>query len=362
MGVNLLQYGLGLFGVNRVKNPLALQDGEVTAGGNAALSMTRARAAICKRRGLGLLLEGSGDPLLAVLPIPFDDFHPGDPLPSPSSPYPPFPPRLARAPYVGPTPSLTTPFSITICWEPLLGADFYKLFLSTVADFSSFVPGFEGLVVNEESCCHECAGLDPSTIYYYYLQGWNVRGPSPDSDPGEGKTDDLPPPPSTGTWEIPLASTSGTWPEALAVFLGSDPAAAAVTNFNQSLVAAFDANLISLNGDAPRLASGLPAGFTITSASGWFGTYKVGPSSYGGFQVWLKAFGSRFALINVSGMGYPASAIAAIPGPLTMARLLGLELTMELVDLYNIEDGNKDTALGASGPQIHLYGNYSISG
>jgi hypothetical protein len=360
VGTNLLQYGLGLFGINRVKNPIALADGELTVAQNAATSAVRARAGIRKRPGFGLMASGGSDPVLAVLPIPFDDWSPGDPVTPDYPAYPRLPVRLVKAPYVGPVPSTTTPFSITICWEPLLGADFYKLFLSTVSDFSTLVPGFDGLVVNEESCCHECDGLDPSTVYYYYLQGWNVRGPSPDSDPGEGKTDDLPPPPSTGTWEIPLVSTSGTWPEALAVFLGSDPAAAAVTNFSQTLVAVFDPDYISLNGDAPRLASGLPAGFTITSAYGWFGTYMVGPSSYGGFQVWLKTFGSRFALINVS--GYPASAIAAMPGPLTMARLLGLELTMELVDLYNIEDGNKDTALGGSGPQIHLYGHYSISG
>lgn len=308
MGANLVQYGLGLLGLNRVKNPLSLKDGELTVAQNAAVSLVRARAGIRKRPGFGLLLPGSGDPLLALLPIPFDDWNPGDPVVPLYPPYPPFP----GPPWTGPVPSSVSDTGMSLTWPPIPWADWYNLFLSLLDDMSS--PTAYSVY---GGASYDLSGLDPGTPYFFQVQGVNDRGSGPLSDVSSASTTGEPPPP-----EFPSSGTFYLYPvEQDDQVVGSDTEQTLSVSFGSTI------HIVGL-GDV-SIAS-LPPGFSIVYAMAWVSWIASNGAGYA--PVWYASWnGAESAALHVGGGDHYAGVGWDNALPRTVAALCASTLKARLV-------------------------------
>lgn len=325
----LQQYGLGLKGINRVKNPLALADGELRTAQNAGISLVRARAGIRKRSGYGLLLPGAGDPLLAILPIPFDDWNPGSPVTALYPPYPAFP----GAPYLG-APHDLADDGFTIDWTGALWADLYKLFLSLLDDFSTLVDGYDGKDVGNV-LTYTFTGLTPGTPYYVKVVASNDRGDGTASNVRNPTTTGAPP--TSGSFVLSLSSDSPPF---------SFSALAGQTAW---LDQGFDQ--IALDGGAAIPIGSLPAGFSVLSASLIAGQASRGSSGTG--QVFYTAYGDS----EVEVTPWAADLLTVSPAITLPKTVVQLATNNEL----RVVGGNNGVTLSDAGV-IRIEGTYEIVG
>lgn len=349
----LQQFGLGLKGVNRVSNPVDMQEGQLRLAQNASVSTKYGRAALLKRRGVGMLVDTtlSSGSLLAIMPLPFADPTPGSLI---VSGYPPWP--IFLPPPAAPAASTASATSITWTWDAVPGATGY------VVDVSD--DGFVTFVeqdVPETDPTHTATGLSPETTYQIRVRTENDRGEGENSEPGEGTTDEAPPPPASGTWEIPLESLTGF----AADLFQNGPAGSKepITGVDEWTYATFDALQIMLNGGAAQPVSGLPAGFTVTLArifwGGWIDPDDLGtlPGPCGVVTIWDGAVMKDMKLTTGNYLS-PMYFTTLLSGPPLLSALLGMTIEAQQARTY----GNPYyfNAYGWLGGAPRLYGNYSI--
>lgn len=83
----------------------------------------------------------------------------------------------------------TTASSINIIWDDISSATGYKLELSTVSNFSSFIAGYnpyvitipENTPIGSRPRSHLMTGLSPGTTYHFRMRAYNGFGDSPNS-------------------------------------------------------------------------------------------------------------------------------------------------------------------------------------
>jgi hypothetical protein len=85
---------------------------------------------------------------------------------------------LPVAPVASAATSITST-SFTANWSAVTGASAYRLDVSTVSNFSSFVDGYQDL--NVAGTNHSVVGLSPNNVYYYRVRAINVTGASANS-------------------------------------------------------------------------------------------------------------------------------------------------------------------------------------
>ena len=102
--------------------------------------------------------------------------------------------------------------SFTANWNAASGASGYKLDVSTVSNFASFVPGFNSLDVGNVTS-YTVTGLSAGTSYYYRVRGFNNAGESGNSGSANPSTAGLPPraPASAPASNIAGTSFSANW-------------------------------------------------------------------------------------------------------------------------------------------------------
>src|SRR5688572_7126460 len=73
--------------------------------------------------------------------------------------------------------SNVTTNSFTAQWSSVSGALAYRLDVSTVSNFASFVSGYNNLQVGSEfTTQHNVSGLSPNTTYWYRVRAENSGG------------------------------------------------------------------------------------------------------------------------------------------------------------------------------------------
>jgi hypothetical protein len=107
-----------------------------------------------------------------------------------------------------PTFSSVNTTSFTIDWTATSGASSYRLDLSTVSDFSSFMSGYQDLTVSSTS--QAVSGLTENTLYYARIRAENASGTSANSSSGNSPTLSNPPTVSTAT-SITTSNLTGNW-------------------------------------------------------------------------------------------------------------------------------------------------------
>lgn len=97
-------------------------------------------------------------------------------------------------------------------WNSASGASGYKLDVSTVSNFASFVPGYNNLDVGNV-ITYTVSGLSAGTSYYYRVRAFNGAGESGYSGSANPSTSGLPPrvPASSPATNIAAASFSANW-------------------------------------------------------------------------------------------------------------------------------------------------------
>ena len=114
---------------------------------------------------------------------------------------------LSAAPAT-PTFSSVNTTSFTIDWTATSGASSYRLDLSTVSNFSSFISGYQDLTVSSTS--QAVSGLTENTLYYARIRADNASGTSANSSSGNSPTLSNPPTISTAS-SITTSNLTSNW-------------------------------------------------------------------------------------------------------------------------------------------------------
>ncbi len=93
--------------------------------------------------------------------------------------------------------------SFTATWLPVSGATGYRLDVSTSLNFTSFLPGFQNLIVGNVTS-RVVNGLDPGTVYFFRVRAVNANGAGASSSTVILTTHD------TGTAHFPAQAATGS--------------------------------------------------------------------------------------------------------------------------------------------------------
>lgn len=346
-------YSLGRKGVNLVDDPLILEDGSLTFGQNAQTSPNEADGGLLKRGGMGILnLPGSG-PLLAILSLPFADPTPGTLITAGYPPWPIIP--------VAPVPGASTPTSssLTLVWDPVIGATGYNVRVATDAGMTNIVSDQDvGDVTTTD-----VTGLDPDTQYYWDTQAYNARGDGPTSDPEPAKTrvETV-----TGTFTI-LASGASGWAGLDDIVKGIPATASCAAGSEVTGVIVYP-QMIALDGGAAVDISTLPAGFAVTGAMLWHGGWQadndVPGQNMGSFYISRNAGPLFSGVANALDPNVAPDDVITLTGPLTVAGLCASTVSVRAVGGSEVVPGGVAgvrIVLKSAWPEFYFDGTYEIS-
>ncbi len=185
--------------------------------------------------------------------------------------------------------TLVQPTSFQANWSASIGADDYRLDVSTVNNFGSFVSGYNNLTVNDT--LQAVSGLTAGQTYYYRVRASNAIGTSDDSGtasvtlPSTDQVDILEiPPVTTASGELNWSTTQGANYDVY--YSDSNPGGSMSWSLLQTIQAAGASETLNVSEDSRRYYKVVISGADASaSASPTWGVIKPDVVPNGGITL-----------------------------------------------------------------------------